>query len=69
MPGNSYTQIKIMNQLSAREQKLISLNVTGGYQTAAVKAIWDNTQTLECEHCGQPIHTCIAFCIVRLLNT
>ena len=54
VPGDVYTQIKIMKQLSTREQKLVALNITGGYQTAAVKAIWDSTHSNACEHCGQP---------------
>ena len=54
VPGDVYTQIKIMKQLSTREQKLVALNITGGYQTAAVKVIWDSTQSSACEHCGQP---------------
>ena len=54
MPCDAYTQIKILKQLTIREQKLVALNLTGGYQTAAVKAIWDQTQSIECEFCGQP---------------
>ena len=48
MPVATCTQINIFTQLTDREQKLISL-----YITAAVKATWDNTQSVECPYCSQ----------------
>lgn len=54
MPFDAYTHLKVFTKLTAREQKILSLNVTGGFQTSATKAIWDSTQTPECQYCHQP---------------
>ena len=62
MPGDAYTQIKTMNQLSCREQQVIALNITGGYQTAAVKANLLNVSTVD-----NPILTTIGCYIVQIL--
>ena len=53
-PFDVYTHLKVFSKLTTREQKLISLNITGGYQTSANKAIWDHTQTPDCPYCNQP---------------
>ena len=45
--------MKVNSKLSDRELKLICLHLTEEYQTSAVKAIWDSTQTLSCIFCGQ----------------
>lgn len=44
--------MKVNKQLSDRELKLICLNITGGFQTSAVKALWDHTQSDKCDFCG-----------------
>lgn len=43
----------VNKKLSDRELKLLCLNVTGGFQTSAVKAIWDNTQSENFHFCGR----------------
>lgn len=53
-PFDVYTHLKLFQKLTPREQQLLSLNITGGYQTSAIKAVWDNTHTPECEFCSQP---------------
>ena len=45
---------KINHKLSDQTRKLIGLNLTGGYQTNAVKSLWDSTQNALCTHCDQP---------------
>ena len=73
-PFDPYIQYKINRKLSDQTRKLISLNLTGGYQTNTVKSLWDSTQTAFCEYCGQPdTHShrqleCSHFQHVRLLQ-
>lgn len=50
-----YTDESSSYVISSWTNTLISLllyNITGGCQTS-VKAIWDSTQSMECEFCGQ----------------
>ena len=53
LPFDAYVQHKVLRKLSDHTLRLIALDLTGGYQTGAVKAIWDNSQSHECEFCGQ----------------
>lgn len=52
-PFDVYIQHKIHRKLSDYTLKLIALHLTGGYQTGAVKAIWDSSQDPSCSFCGQ----------------
>lgn len=53
LPIDAYIQHKIHMHISDQTLRLIALDVTGGYQTGAVKAIWDGSQSHFCEFCGQ----------------
>ena len=53
-PFDPYIQHKINHKLSDQTRKLIGLYLTGGYQTNAVKSLWDSTQNALCTYCDQP---------------
>lgn len=53
-PFDTYVQHKINRKLSDKTRKLIALNLTGGYQTGAVKSLWDSTHSMQCPYCEQP---------------
>jgi hypothetical protein len=50
---NINLQRRVFAKLTSREQKLIALNVTGGFQTNAIKHKWDDETQVKCDHCSQ----------------
>ena len=53
-PIDLYTQHKINRQFSDASRKLLVLNLTGGYQTGAVKSLWGSSQSINCAYCEMP---------------
>eukprot|EP00438_Fugacium_kawagutii_P021779 Skav205465 [mRNA] locus=scaffold4885:270761:274054:+ [translate_table: standard] len=62
---------KLFTALSTTQQKLITLNMIGGYQTNCVKSKWLHESVDTCELCGQPdttghrFTTCSALAHIR----
>ena len=52
-PFDFYTQHKVLQKLSDNSLRLVALNLTGGFQTGATKAIWDATASASCPFCGE----------------
>ena len=52
VPFDFFTQHKVLGRLSDTTLQLIALNITGGFQTGAVKQLWDSTQSIACPFCG-----------------
>lgn len=52
---------KLFVELSHREQKLIMLNMVGGFQSNAVKATWSLETEDKCELCGETDHIAHGF--------
>lgn len=50
---DSYTQHKVLRTVSDATLRLIALNLTGGFQTGATKAIWDASASDKCAFCGE----------------
>lgn len=46
-------QRRVFSRLSPVEQQLIALNITGGFQTNAIKHKWDDDIQTQCDHCSQ----------------
>eukprot|EP00435_Cladocopium_sp_Y103_P051857 s137_g16.t1 len=52
-PMDVNLQWSVYSKLSDVEQKLIALNITGGFQTNAVKSKWDESIEVKCDFCDQ----------------
>ena len=46
----------IFTKLSDEEQKILLLNLVGGYQTNTIKAMWDSSIDTKCDCCDQQDH-------------
>ena len=53
VPFDAYIQHKTLRSLSPTSLRLIALDLTGGFQTGAIKYKWDSTRELACPFCGQ----------------
>ena len=50
---NINLQLSVFSKLQPCEQKMIALNITGGFQTNALKGKWNEDVQLQCDHCDQ----------------
>ena len=50
---NINLQLSVFSKLQLAEQKMIALNITGGFQTNAMKGKWNEDVQMQCDHCDQ----------------
>ena len=68
---NVSVQLSVFSSLTDAEQKLIALNVTGGFQTNAIKKKWNEDVEVQCNFCEQfdnrahRLLTCTATSVTR----
>ena len=66
-PFDEYTAKKLFSRLSPREQRLLSLNITGGFQLLQLNQFGITRSLPSVLSVDSPIHTCIAFWNVHIL--